>query len=54
MVFSGQIHFNLIKVTFLMEMLELANLGNMTKSTIEFELRDKILLVMSKTKIITS
>ena len=37
-----------------MEMLELANLGNMTKSTIECELRDKILLVMSKTKIITS
>ena len=41
-------------VTSLMEILEISNFSNMTKSTVQFELRNKILLVTSKTKIMTS
>ena len=41
-------------ITFLIEMLELPNFGHMTKSTIWFKSRDKVLLVTSWTEIMTS
>ena len=41
-------------ITFLTEMLELPNHGNMTTSAIEFDSRKKMLLVMSWTEILTS
>ena len=48
---SSSYEFEVI-ITSLIEMLELANSGHMTKSTISFKSRDKILLVMSFTEII--
>ena len=41
-------------ITSVIEMLELPNFGRMTPSTIYFESRDKILLLTSQTKIMTS
>ena len=41
-------------ITFLIEMLELQNFGDMTTSTVLFESCDKILLVTSWTDIVTS
>ena len=41
-------------ITSLIEMLELPNFGHMTTSATEFESRNKILLVTSWTKIMTS
>ena len=41
-------------ITFLIEMLQLPNFGEMTASIIYFESRGKILLVMSWTKAMTS
>ena len=41
-------------ITFLTEMLELPNHGNMITSAIEFDSRKKMLLVMSWTEILTS
>ena len=38
----------------LLEMLELPNFGHMTKSTISFKTRDKIVLMTSWTQIMTS
>ena len=43
-----------IVITSLIEMLELANFDYMNISTIQFELRDKILLVTLSTGIMTS
>ena len=40
-------------ITSLIEMLELPNLGDMTTSTINFESREKILLMTSMTEIVT-
>ena len=41
-------------ITSLTEMLELPSFGHMTTFTLQFESRDKILLVTSWTEIITS
>ena len=41
-------------ITSLTEMLQLPNFGHVTSSTISFELRDRILLLMSKSVITTS
>ena len=43
-----------VMITSLIEMQELLNFGHMTTSTKQFESRDKILLVTSWIKIITS
>ena len=41
-------------ITSLIEIIDLANFGDMTSSTIKFESRDKILLVTSWTENVTS
>ena len=41
-------------ITSLIKMLELPNFGHMITSTIQFESRDKILLVTSQTEVMTS
>ena len=41
-------------ITSIIEILELPNFGHMTKSTIQFKPRDKILLTMSQIEIMTS
>ena len=43
-----------IIITFLIEMLQLPNFGHMTTAIISFESRDKLLLVTSRTEIVTS
>ena len=54
MLFSSNSYKIEIVITSLIEMLELANFGYMNISTIQFELRDKILLVTLSTGIMTS
>ena len=41
-------------ITSFIEVLELPNFGHVTTSTIKFESRDKFLLIMSQTEIMTS